>query len=64
MTPGDLVYDQVYKGCLKAGCSESIALSTAVQTLQKYKNNQFTKVHKLIKESITNAKKLIVKKRK
>lgn len=64
MSPGDLVYMEVYKACLKQGCSESISKNAAVQTLQKYKNNQFTKVHKLIKESITDAKKLIVKKRR
>jgi len=64
MTPGGLVYSEVYKGCLKQGCSESIAKNTAVKTLQKYKNNQFTKVHQLIKQSIVDAKKLVVKKRK
>ncbi len=32
--------------------------------LIKYKNNQFTKVSKLIAQSITDAKKLIVKKKK
>ena len=64
MTAGDLVYMEVYKGCLKQGCSESIAKNTAVQTLQKFKNNQFTKVSKLIQQSIVDAKKLVVKKRK
>ena len=64
MTPNDMVYQETYKGCLKAGCDEIIAKDTAVMTLQKYKNNQFTKVSKLIAQSITDAKKLIVKKRK
>lgn len=64
MTPNDLVYNEVYKGCLSAGCSESISKNAAVITLQKYKNNQFSKPSKLIKEAITEAKKLIVKKRK
>jgi len=60
----DMVYDETYKGCLKAGCDEPLAKNTAVATLQKYKNNQFTKVSKLIAQSIVDAKKLIVKKRK
>ena len=60
----DTVYMETYKGCLKIGCNESLAKNTAINTLQKYKNNQFTKVSKLIKQSITDAKKLIVKKRK
>jgi len=64
MTPNDIVFDEVYKGCLKAGCSEYVAHSAAITTLQKYKNNQFTKVSQLIKQSITDAKKFIVKKRK
>jgi len=64
MTPQDMVYKEVYKGCLKAGCDEYIAKNTAVQTLQKYKNNQFTKVSTLISGSISEAKKLIVKKKK
>jgi len=64
MTPNDMVYNETYKGCLKAGCDESLAKNTAVATLQKYKNNQFTKVSKLIQSSITDAKKLIVKKKK
>jgi len=64
MNPNDLVYKEVYKGCLKAGCDERLAKDTAVMTLQKFKNNQFTKATKLIKQAITDAKKLIVKKRK
>ena len=64
MTPNDMVYTEVYKGCLKAGCDESTAKNTAVQTLQKYKNNQFSKVSTLISSSIADAKKLIVKKKK
>ena len=64
MSGNDFVYKEVYKGCLSAGCDERLAKDTAVMTLQKYKNNQFTKASKLIKQSITDAKKLIVKKRK
>lgn len=64
MTPNDLVYNEVYKGCLKAGCDERLAKDTAINTLQKYKNGQFSKPSRLISQSITDAKKLIVKKRK
>jgi len=64
MTPNDLVYMEVYKACLKQGCSEMISKNAAVDALQKYKNNQFTKVTKLISQSITDAKKFVVKKRK
>lgn len=56
--------DFVYKGSLKEGCAESIAKDAAVMALQKYKNNQFTKVSTLIKQSIVDAKKLKIKKRK
>lgn len=64
MTPNDMVYNETYKGCLAAGCSELISKNTAVQTLQKYKNNQFSKVSALIKQSITDAKKLDKKKKR
>lgn len=65
MTPNDIIYNEVYKGYLKAGCNEFVAKNAAVDALQKFKNGQFTgKASKLIPESITNAKKLIVKKRK
>lgn len=64
MSQGDMVYNETYKGCLKAGCAEHQARDAAVMTLQAYKNNQFTKVTKLIEQSITAAKKLIVKRSK
>ena len=64
MSPNDLVFNETYKGCLKAGCNERLAKDTAISTLQKYKKGQFSKASKLISESITDAKKLIVKKRK
>ena len=57
MTPADMVYNEVYKGCLAVGCKEFIANNAAVITLQKYKNNQFTKVSALIKTAISDAKK-------
>ena len=64
MSPADMVYNETYKGCLKAGCAEHQARDAAILTLQAYKNNQFTKVSKLIEQSITTAKKLIVKRSK
>ncbi len=64
MTPNDLVYNEVFRRCMAAGCAEVVAKNVAVATLQKYKNNQFTKVSKLIDSAVTDAKKLIVKKSK
>lgn len=58
MTPTDMVYNEVYKGCLAAGCDELTSKNTAQMALQKYKNNQFTKVSAMIKASISEAKKL------
>ena len=60
----DLIYNETYKGCLKAGCDESLAKNTALSVIRKYKNNQFVTTSKLISQSITEAKKLIVKKKK
>ena len=62
MTPSDLVYLEIYKGCLKVGCAEFIAKNAAIDGLKKYKNNQFTKPSKLILDCISEAKKLILKK--
>ena len=64
MTPNDMIYDSVYKGCKNAGCCELTSKNAAQVTLQKYKNGQFVKPSKLVTEAITEAKKLIVKKRK
>ena len=60
----DFIYKETYKGCLAIGCDELIAKNTALQTLQKYKNNQFTKVSALIKQAIVDAKKLTPKKKR
>lgn len=64
MTPADLVYDEVFTRCTKAGCSNDVAKNAAVATLEKYKKNQFTKVSKLIESAVVDAKKLIIKKKK
>ena len=63
MTPFDMVYNEVYKGCLAVGVDEFSAKDAAVMTLQKYKNNQFTKVSTLVKAAISEAKKNSIKKR-
>ncbi len=63
MTPSDLVWNEVYKGCIEAGCDELIAKDAAAETLEKFKKNQFTKVSKLIQQSIVDAKKLVVNKK-
>lgn len=64
MTPQDMVYNEVYKGCKSAGCIELVSKDAAQMTLQKYKNNQFTKVSTLIKTAISDAKKLNKAKKK
>ena len=64
MTPNDMIYNETYKGCKAVGCDELLSKNTAITTLQKFKNNQFSKPSKLVKDAITEAKKLIVKKRK
>jgi len=56
MTHEDIVYSETYNGCLEAGCDECLAKNTAIETLRKYKNNQFTTASKLISESITDSK--------
>ena len=63
MTPNDMVYDAVYKQCLKAKCDEFTAKNAAVMTLQKFKNNQFITPAKLIKQAVSDAKKLMMKKK-
>ena len=64
MTPNDLIYNEVYKSCKNAGVDELTSKNAAQVALQKYKNGQFVTPSKLITEAITEAKKLIVKKRK
>lgn len=61
MTPNDLVYSEVFKRCMKVGCTEVVATNAACSALQKYKNNQFTKASKLIDQHVVEAKKLIIK---
>lgn len=55
MNEQDYVYQQIYKGALKAGASEWASLAAAVTGLEKYKNNQFKKASQLIVEKIKEA---------
>ena len=64
MNQNDFIYTQTHKGCLAAGVDEFTAKNTAVMTLQKYKNNQFTKPSALVKTAIAEAKKNRIKKAK
>ena len=57
MTPNDIVYNEVYKGCKAAKCDELTSKNAAIMALQKFKNGQFTKPTKLISEAIIEAKK-------
>lgn len=64
MSQIDFVYNEVYNKCKAAGVIEMVAKDAATMTLQKYKNNQFTKVSTLIKSAISDAKKLNKAKKK
>lgn len=55
MNEQDYIYEQIYKGALKAGASDRAALQAATTGLQKYKNNQFKKASSLIIEKIKEA---------
>jgi len=64
MTPSDFVYKQTYSACIREGCDESLAKETAKSTLLKYHRNEFSgNTSKFINQSVTDAKKLIIKKR-
>lgn len=63
MTP-DFVYNQVLKGCLNAGVSQSGAKNAAVYASECYRKGKYKgKVLDLITDSIKQAKK-VGKKRK
>jgi len=59
-----MVYNEVFKRCMKAGTTEVGATNAACMALQKYKNNEFTTPVKLIDSAVVDAKKLIVKRSK
>ncbi len=65
MMPNKFVHDQVYKACVKAGCDELLSKETAKATVKKYERGDFSgRVDKFIAQSVTNASKLIVKKKR
>ena len=64
MKPEDFIYNQVYRGCLRAGCNEYLSKNTAVEALRRYKNNQFTTPSKLVDELIKHAKKQKIKQKR
>jgi len=64
MNPIDTVYDAVYKGALKEGCGELISKNAALSATNKFKTNRFTTVSKMIKQEVSEAKKLKGKKKR
>ena len=64
MTPNDIVYNTVYKDCKAANCDELTSKNAAIMALEKYKKNNFTKVSTMMKQAVTDAKKLVAKKKK
>lgn len=64
MTPNDMIYDSVFKGCLQEGLTTHAAKDAAVMALEKYKKNQFDKPSKLVKQAITDAKRTFKKVKK
>ena len=63
-TPNDFVYNSIYKGCKAEKVDELASKDAAIMGLQKFKNGQYSTPIKLINESITQAKKNRIKKRK
>jgi len=57
MSPEDYIYDQIYKGALKAGAGEKSAKLHAVLGLERWKKGKFDKTAKLVEEMIQSAKK-------
>ena len=51
----DFIFDQVYKGALKAGASDRHAKDEAVTAMDRYKKNRFGKASKMIEEAIKDA---------
>ena len=62
-SPNDFVYNSIYKGCKAEKCDELTSKDAAVMGLQAFKNGQYSTPIKLINDSITNAKKLRIKKK-
>ena len=60
----EMVYDAVYKGAIKEGCGELISKNAALSATNKFKTNRFTTVSKMIKQEVSEAKKLKGKKKR
>lgn len=59
MKANDVVYDQIYRGALKAGARERAALDAAVTGLEDFKKNRFKKPSQLIEKKIAEAVKRV-----
>ena len=64
MTPNDMIYNEVFKGCLREGLSNLAAKDAAVIALENYKKNRFEKPSKLVQQSISDAKRKFKKVKK
>jgi len=58
----DFIYNQVLKGALHRGASQTMSTNEAVQAVEKYKKGQFKKAIDLIELHIKQAVKLSKKK--
>ena len=56
-SPVDIIYDEIYKGSLRANAKEGSACRAAIMGVGDYKKNKFKKIDALIKNWITQAKK-------
>ncbi|WP_299078979.1 hypothetical protein [uncultured Paraglaciecola sp.] len=56
MNPKDFICNNVYRGGMKKGASESSAYRAAVSALDEYNKGRFDKVSKLIERKIAEAK--------
>lgn len=54
----DFIYNQVLKGALSKGASQSESRNWAMIAQERYKKGQFKKASKLIEESISTAVKI------
>lgn len=51
----DFIYNQVLKGALSKGASQTQAKNQAITAMENYKKGKFKKASKLIEESIATA---------
>lgn len=56
MNGRDFIFNEIYKGALRAGACERFAHDAAVTGLDAYKKNNFKKAHKLVADKIAEAK--------